>query len=61
MFYTSKMIHTDVLAFGRATMLVWKTRYDGYFKKKFPDNPASVIYRLHNMINYWAVLKKSQG
>jgi hypothetical protein len=39
---------------------IWKTRNDACFDRKFPDDPSSSIYRLCNILNYWAILQKNQ-
>ena len=49
--------------YGGATVcwMIWKTRHDNYFKCRFADDPANVVYRLCNMINLWEILNKGQG
>jgi hypothetical protein len=46
-----------------STAVCWtisKTRNDACFDRKFPDDPSSSIYRLCNILNYWAILQKNQ-
>jgi hypothetical protein len=45
---------------GCTVVTIWKTRNDACFDRKFPDNPSSSIYRLRNILNYWAILQKNQ-
>jgi hypothetical protein len=39
---------------------IWKTRNDACFHKKFPNDPANVIYRLCNIISGCAILQINQ-
>ena len=46
---------------GGATVCwtIWKTRNDACFNKKYPDDPASVVFRICNVLNGWALLQKN--
>ena len=35
---------------------IWKTRNDACFNRKFPNDPAAVVYRLCALLNSWAIL-----
>jgi hypothetical protein len=45
---------------GALCWILWKTRNDAYFNKKYPNDPTDVIYRLFNVLTGWAFLQTYQ-
>jgi hypothetical protein len=45
---------------GALCWILWKTRNDACFERKFPNDPANVIYRLCNVLVGWALLQTDQ-